>query len=122
MRSLIDEYIAAYNAMDVPRMLRTLHPEVSFRNVSGGNVTHSADGIDAFEQLATSSLQLFQSRQQVVTAYEQHGNLVTMKVAFSGVLAQDLAEGLRSGTTMTMNGHTEIELEDGLIRRLTDVS
>jgi hypothetical protein len=121
MRSLIDEYLAAYNAMDVPRMLRTLHPRISFRNVVGGRVTDQADGIDAFERLATASLQRFRSRQQLVTAYTQQGPQVSMEVAFSAVLAQDLGEARPAGTTLTLTGRTEIEVDEGLIRKLTDV-
>jgi ketosteroid isomerase-like protein len=38
-RALIERYIAAYNAFDVPGMLVLLHPDVTFENVVGGEVT-----------------------------------------------------------------------------------
>ncbi len=38
-RTLIERYLAAYNAFDVPGMLALLDPDVAFEIVSGGQVT-----------------------------------------------------------------------------------
>lgn len=61
-RRLIDRYIAAYNAFDVAGMLDVLHPDVEFRNVSGGTETASAHGREEFRALAKRGVKLFRSR------------------------------------------------------------
>ncbi len=59
MRALIERYIAACNQMDIDEMMLTLHPDVEFRNISGGAVNASASGAAELRALARQSLALF---------------------------------------------------------------
>ncbi len=45
MRTLVDRYIDAYNRMDIPAMLLTVHPDVEFKNISGDGINASANDI-----------------------------------------------------------------------------
>lgn len=121
MRALIDEYVAAYNAMDVPRMLATLHPTVAFRNCSGDSVTAQADGIEAFERLARSSLALFESREQVITSYDERGGLIDLGVRFQAVVAANVP-GLEAGSRIEMVGRSLMLVLGGRIAMLADLS
>ncbi|MEO0538525.1 MAG: hypothetical protein AAF215_32275 [Cyanobacteria bacterium P01_A01_bin.123] len=47
-RDLIDRYLDAYNAFDVEEMMSTVHPDVEFKNVSGGEVNAAASGASEF--------------------------------------------------------------------------
>ena len=51
-RALIERYVAAYNAFDVPGLLALLDAEIVFQNVENGRVTVEANGIEEFRQLA----------------------------------------------------------------------
>jgi len=56
MRTIVDRYIDAYNRMDIPAMLLTVHPDVMFKSISGGSVNAGANGIAELRALAEQSL------------------------------------------------------------------
>jgi len=51
-KNLIERFIRAYNSFDVDGLMALMHPECSFQNISGGQVTASAVGIRQFRELA----------------------------------------------------------------------
>lgn len=61
---LILRYIDAYNSFDVDPMLSSFHPEIIFKNLSAGEITAEAVGIDQFRQMAEQSKTLFSNRRQ----------------------------------------------------------
>ena len=97
MRALIDRYIDAYNRLDVDGMLATLHPQVTFENVTAGVTTVRTQGIEEFRRLAQSTLPLFARRRQTVTRYAESNGVAQVGIAFEGVFALDLPNGARAG-------------------------
>ncbi|WP_345785246.1 nuclear transport factor 2 family protein [Roseisolibacter sp. H3M3-2] len=112
--ALVDRYLAAYEAFDVEGMLATLHPEVAFRNVAGGAVTHATHGRDEFRALAERGVALFRSRRQAVRARGVDGDRVWIDVDFSGVLA--------TGEALRVSGRSTFAFRDGLIVDVVDES
>ena len=121
-RELIERYLAAYNAFDVPAMLALLHPAVEFRNVSGGEVTAAADGIAQFRELAERAATLFRSRRQTLTRYTATTDGAAVEVDYEGVLAADLSPTLRAGDTLRLAGRSTFGFRDGRIARIVDES
>ncbi len=121
-RTVIQRYIAAYNNFDLNGMVAHLHPDLVFRNVSGGDVNAEAVGIDQFRELAKQSNALFSSRRQKVTRINVSDNSATVDIEYEGVLAADLPNGMKAGETLRLNGRSEFEFRDGKIYRLTDIS
>jgi ketosteroid isomerase-like protein len=121
-RAAIGRYLAAYNSFDVPAMLAELHPDVVFRNVSGGAVTASAHGREEFRALAEHAATLFRSRRQTVVEAGSDGDRAWVTVDFEGVLAADLGPGLRVGETLRLTGRSTFAFRDGLIVELVDES
>jgi ketosteroid isomerase-like protein len=121
-RSIIDGYLAAYNSFDIDGMMATIHPDVQFKNVSGGEVNAAASGSDEFRTLAEQSKQLFSSRQQTVTSFESRGDHAVVDVAYEAVLAMDLPNGMKAGETLRLEGRSEFVFRDGRICGLTDHS
>ena len=121
-RVLIDRYLDAYNAFDVPAMLALLHPAVEFRNVANGEVNAAADGIAQFRELAERAATLFRSRRQTVTRYAETGDGAAIEVDYEGVLAADLSPTLRAGDTLRLTGRSTFGFRDGLIARIVDES
>jgi ketosteroid isomerase-like protein len=121
-RALIDRYLVAYNAFDVPAMLALLHPEITFQNVAGGEVTAAAQGIDEFRQLAERAVQLFSSRQQTIRRYSRDGDGAEVEIDYQGVLAADLGPELRAGETLRLSGRSTFRFRGGLIVRIVDES
>lgn len=122
MRALVDQYIAAYNCMDVTAMLATLHPEVEFKNISGGTVSASTSGLAEFKALAEQSLPLFSERQQIVLTFEGIETGAVMSIGFRAVVANDLPNGLKHGQVLSLAGRSEFAFRDGVISKIIDIS
>jgi len=121
-RSLIESYIAAYNASDIDGMMAVIHPEIKFKNVSGGEVNATASGEDEFRHLAEKSNELFRSRKQTILNSLSTSDQTTIEVAFEGVLASDHPNGMRAGETLRLNGRSEFRFRDRKICQIIDVS
>ena len=57
--NLIERYVQPYNDFDVDGMVALLHPEITFQNVSGGEVNAATSGLPQFRELAEKSKALF---------------------------------------------------------------
>jgi ketosteroid isomerase-like protein len=121
-KDLIERFVRAYNSFDVDGMVALMHPECSFQNISGGQVTALAAGIRQFRELAEESKALFSSRSQKITAYKFEQESVTVDVDFQGVLRVDLPNGPQAGQTLNLKGKSIFRFRDGLIYELIDQS
>ncbi|MEL6139693.1 MAG: nuclear transport factor 2 family protein, partial [Cyanobacteria bacterium J06628_6] len=65
-RTLILRYIDAYNRFDIDGMLSMLNTDITFKNVSGGEVNAQAEGLEQFRRLAEQAKQLFSQREQTL--------------------------------------------------------
>ena len=121
-KNLIERFVRAYNSFDVDGMMALMHPECSFQNISGSEVTASATGVRQFRELADKAKALFSSRSQTITAYEDDAETVTLSVDYEGVLRVDLPNGLKAGQTLKLKGQSVFRFRDGLIYELIDYS
>ena len=122
MRKLIDQYIAAYNRMDVPAMAALLHEVVVFENVSTTAGITTTSGRREFEALARQSLGLFRSRRQTIRSVTLGERKAAVEIEYEGVLAVDLPTGLKAGETLALRGVTVFAFSDGKISRISDYS
>ena len=121
-RSLVECYLAAYNAFDIDGMMAVIHPDIEFKNVSGGQVNATTSGSGDFRLLAEKSSELFRSRKQKILTFWSNADQASIAVAFEGVLASDLPNGVKAGETLRLNGRSEFTFCDGKIYRIKDVS
>ena len=121
-KNLIERFVRAYNSFDVDGMMALMHPECSFQNISGGQVTATATGIRQFRELAEESKALFSSRSQTITAYKFEPDSVTVDIDYQGVLRVDLPNGPKAGQTLKLKGKSVFRFRDGLIYELIDQS
>jgi ketosteroid isomerase-like protein len=121
-RQLIDRYLAAYNTCDIPAMLALFDADCVFRNVSAGEVTVVAHGIDELRALAEQGAALFRHRQQTIREYAADGERVTLLIDFVGELTAELSPELRAGDTLRRSGRSIFTLRSGRIVELTDES
>jgi hypothetical protein len=121
-KDLIERFVRAYNSFDVDGMLALMHPECSFQNISGGQVTASAAGIRQFRELAETAKSLFSTRSQTITAYKLEQTSVTADIDYQGVLRVDLPDGPQAGHTLKLKGKSIFRFRDGLIYELIDQS
>ena len=125
-RALVERYLAAYNAFDIPGMLETLTPDIAFENVAGGAVTSRVSGRDEFRVLAEQAAALFARREQRITGYDVAGETAVVGIAYEGVLAASLPPGLppifEPGGTLRLDGRSTFHFRDGRIARIVDES
>lgn len=121
-KALIQQYLAAYTAFDLPAMLALLTPDVVFENYSNDQLTASTEGVEAFRALAEQSRNLFTEREQCLTALREWPDRAVAGIAFRGVLAADIPGGPKAGTVIELEGKSEFAFRDGLITRIVDRS
>jgi ketosteroid isomerase-like protein len=121
-RTLVERYVAAYNTFDIDGMMAVIHPNIEFKNISGDEVNATASGFDKLRELAEKSKSLFTSRKQTITGFEVNGDQASVEIAYEGVLACDLPNGMKAGETLRVNRRSEFTFRDGKIFRLTDIS
>ncbi len=121
-RSIIQEYLHFYNTFDIDGMISVIHSDIVFKNVYYGEVNATAFGIDEFRSLAEQSKQLFSSRKQTMLKFQAKDDQAFIDVAYEGVLASDLPNGMKAGEALRLNGRSEFTFRDGKIHRLKDIS
>lgn len=117
---LIKCYIEAYNTFDIETMISTLHPDITFQNISNGEINAETHGIEAFQTLAEQSKGLFSSRKQTITNIETLESQTCIDVTFEAVLAIDLPNGLKAGELLQLQGSSEFTFCDGKIVSIVD--
>ncbi|GAB3548546.1 nuclear transport factor 2 family protein [Spirosoma fluminis] len=122
MRELIEQYISAYNRMDVPGMMDLLHDVIVFENVSNTSGITATSGRTQFETLASQSLGVFQSRRQTIRSLTLGERTAAAEIEYEGVFAIDLPNGFKRGDTLSLRGVTIFAFSDGKISRISDYS
>ncbi len=120
MLEIINGYIKAYNAMDVPGMSSFLHPDIIFHNVQNGQYNLSVNGKEEFEALAEQALGLFKSRKQTIQKITYADAKAKADINYEGVLAVNMDGFGLAGETKQLTGRSEFVFKDGLIHILTD--
>ena len=121
-RALIMRYLDAYNGFDVEAMMATVHDDVVFQNISAGEVTAQADGAASLRQMAEQAKAIFASRCQRLLAFSDTDEGATIEVAFEGVLACDLPNGMRAGQEIRLEGRSEFAFKDQRLISIVDIS
>ncbi len=121
-RKLIEQYVSAYNAFDVDGMISLLHPEIEFKNISGGEVDSTLTGKSEFRAMAEESKAFFKLRKQTINRYDISNDRASIDISYEGVLATDLSNEMKSGETIRIDGRSEFFFKDGKIYRIIAVS
>ena len=119
-QELFLEYLKAYNAKDVTRMLSCFAEDCVFENVSAGKVNVRTTNKAELEALAGKAAEAFASReQQVLSVTEGQGRLAA-EIDYHAVLQADLTPELKAGSRLHLRGVSVLEFSAGKILRLTD--
>ena len=122
MKELIEQYISAYNRMDVPGMVALLHEVIVFENVSNANGITVTSGKAEFERLALQSLGMFRSRQQTIRSITLGDRTAAVEIEYNAILDADLPNGPKTGDVLSLRGVTIFAFSDGKIARISDYS
>lgn len=119
---VIQAYITAYNDKDVEGMLACLSDSVSFRNISGGQVTAEASDKQGLAEMARFGASAFETRRQIVTNAITVADTTLVEIAYSAVVAKDLPNGWKAGQELAFSGASSFRIVDGEIVSIVDES
>ncbi|MBW5448095.1 nuclear transport factor 2 family protein [Cohnella sp. CFH 77786] len=120
--TLIRNYLNAYNSFDIDGMIRLLHENIEFRNISGGVVDTETKGIDQFRTLAEQSVKIFSQRRQTITEITIHNDTAEIEVDYVGTLATDLPNGLKAGDVIQLKGKSVFRIKNEKLIMIEDYS
>lgn len=121
-KQLVQNYIEAYNRFDVAGMLRPLHENVVFRNITDGETDLTLTGKESFRQQAEQALHYFSQREQRVTEWQVADSRVEVLLDYTAIAALDFPNGLKAGDTLQLQGKSVFQFVDGLIASIDDIS
>lgn len=121
-QQIVENYIQAYNSFDIDAMLKDMHENIRFENISNGEVTLLLVGIEELKKQAILGLDYFTERKQRITNLQYKDNQVEVDVEYSAVLAIDFPNGLKAGDKLELKGKSLFAFEDNKIIELKDIS
>ncbi|MBL0913291.1 MAG: nuclear transport factor 2 family protein [Bacteroidia bacterium] len=119
---IIREYVNAYNRFDTEGMLRHMDENILFTNISGGITDLELRGREAFREQALKAAGIFSERSQEILSMEHHPDHSEVQIAYRGVLAADLPNGMKKGDEMLLQGRSVFRFSGDSITALTDIS
>lgn len=120
-QKIVEEYVNAYNNFDIEGMLKNLHQDVVFRNISNGTVDLMTIGIDEFERQAEEAKLMFSNRNQKITDTEFEDDKVEVGIDYKGTLAINFPNGLPAGSEFQLIGKSVFRFSDGKIIEIEDI-
>jgi ketosteroid isomerase-like protein len=121
-RKIIENYIDAYNSFDIDRMLSDMHDDIKFENISNGEVNLATNGIEELRNQAELARRLFRERKQTITDIKFNADRVEVKIGYSGILAVDFSNELKTGDVIELKGSSVFRFKDNKIIELKDIS
>ncbi|MCL6604288.1 MAG: nuclear transport factor 2 family protein [Paenibacillus sp.] len=121
-KEIIENYIEAYNSFDIEIMIKLLHQDILFRNISNGEINTETKGIPEFRKLAEQSAKIFSSRCQTITDYRADDDKVEVQIDYTAILAVDLPNGLKVGDKIQLKGKSVFGILDEKISLIEDYS
>ncbi|MEO1808499.1 MAG: nuclear transport factor 2 family protein [Bacteroidota bacterium] len=117
------DYIEAYNHMNVAGMMAPLSEDITFLNISDGQVSMEIQGKEALQAQAKDTLALFTERQQSIRALQfEETDLLVVQIDYIATVAQDLPNGLKVGDKLKLEGLSRFSFQEGKISKIEDVS
>lgn len=119
---LIQNYIQAYNNMDLEGMLATLTEDIVFENIQNGEISMKLEGKEAFREQALQAISYFSERKQIITNISHLEKTSETEIQYRAVMALDFPNGLKKSQVIELKGKSIFEFMEGKISRLTDIS
>lgn len=119
---IIQNYVKAYNNFDVLGMIKNLHEDVIFKNISNEEVNLTTNGKLAFEGQALQAKQYFKTRQQTITNLVFNNEIAELSINYQGTIAFDLPNGLKENDKIELQGKSIFRFTDDKIIEITDIS
>ena len=121
-KMIIENFIHAYNSFDIDGMLKDLHEDIKFENISNGQVNLTTNGIEELRNQAEQAKTFFKERQSKIIDMNFKEDRVEVNIDYFGILAKDLPNGLKSGDTLKLKGKSIYKFKNNKIISIQDIS
>ncbi|MBC7934964.1 MAG: nuclear transport factor 2 family protein [Rhizobacter sp.] len=118
--TIVENYIAGYNEMNVQKMVKDLDVSVIFKNVSNERVDLELHGLENFRQQAERALVLFAERKQTINAVRHQNGAVELDIDYYARIARPLQSSAK-GPELHFTGTAVFTFnKDNKITSITD--
>lgn len=121
-KNIVESYVNAYNAFDVDGMVKDVHPDVVFENITNDEVNLTTKGSQAFKAQAEKAKSYFSHRKQSIQSWHFDRTSVKIQIDYNAILAIDLPNGMKKGDTLQLSGESVFEFQNDLIVKIQDKS
>ena len=118
----IENFIHSYNTFNIEGMLKDIHEDIIFENMSNGQIDTITTGIDEFKKQAASSITYFKERQEKIIDINFEEDRIELNIDYFGILAKDLSVDLKSGDTLRLKGKSIFRFKDNKIISIQDIT
>ena len=119
---IIENFIHAYNTFDINGMLKNIHKDIKFENISNGQIELATHGIDDFKKQAEYAMTYFKKRREKIIDINFEGDRIVLNIDYYGILAKDLSDELKSGDTIRLKGKSIFKFKDNKIISIQDIN
>ena len=119
---IIKNYIEAYNAFDVNKMVADFDKNIVFENIQNGELNLCLKGLAAFKEQAEQAKTYFSKRTQTIKSFVHRSLETEIEIDYHAVLGMDFPNGLKSGQELNLQGKSIFCFLDDKITKLTDIS
>jgi ketosteroid isomerase-like protein len=121
-QEIVRNYINAYNNFDIDGMLKDLHHEVRFENISNGKSNMTIHGIDEFRKQAEEAATLFKEMTQKILETNVLDDKVEVLIDYEAILARDFSDDMKAGDPIKLKGKSTFVFKEGKIIQIKDES
>ena len=122
MKTIIDQYIQAYNKFDINGMLKNVHPDVEFKNIANDEINVHIQGLETLRVQARDSTKLLKKREMKITQQIITGDMVENSIDFKAVLNVDIPDGPKAGELVKFKGKSIFKFKNMKIISIEDIS
>ncbi len=103
--AIIFDYVKAYNACNIDKMIENMDRSVTFENISNGQTNMIISGLDDFRKQAEKAATIFSTRLQTVRSIKHDGDFSEVEIEYNGTLATDVPNGLKKGERLALKAN-----------------
>jgi len=121
MKTIVQQYISAYNNFDIEKMVSLMHRDCIFESRVNNKVTLSTKGQTSFRQICNLSKKNYKFRKQVIEDFKEYENRVEVKLYFKATLAVDIPDLGKKDEQIAFETKSIFEFKNERIYKITNL-
>ena len=119
---MVKNFIHSYNTFSLKGMIRDLHYDIKFQNITNGQIDLETNGIEEFTKQAGSAIDFFKERAARIIDIKFINDMIEVSIDYFGILKKDIPDGLRFGDKIKLKAKSIYKFKDNKIISIQDIS